>query len=242
MKADLAKSEHDFFASNLKSNESRIFFRRWRRLAAISKDAWADIRKDEFLVDGKKIVGAVLITSLRNHLTDLQGGFCCYCRQALQGIGWAKPIDHVLPKDKFPRFTFHYRNLAVACFNCNQTKKNANWSGWSRSRRGYIPEKRCSTFFHPRHHDYDDHVRYLHIATNGASLSIYYGITEQGKQLCAKLLNKSAGRQLVLSANPRLEKALTRIRTQVDAMEKHAVAGHMEDFLEALEEFAAPGI
>ncbi|QQQ00262.1 HNH endonuclease [Lysobacter enzymogenes] len=242
MKIDLGAQEREFFAKNLPSLEARAFFRSWRRSAGLLDGAWSTIRDGKFKVNGTEHNGASLITKLRNHLVSLQDGYCCYCRRSLQGIAWAKPIDHVLPKDKFPRFTFHYRNLAVACYDCNHVKRNSEWSSWNNSQRKYIPARRCRRFFHPRYHIYDDHVRYLHISTNGASLSVYFGTTEQGKKLCADLLHKSAARRLAISANPRLDAALTKIRNQIDEMELHADAEHLENFLEALEKFALPGI
>lgn len=243
MTIDLVTSERAFGTQYLPNPESRAFFRHWRRAAATrGKQAWSEIRGAEFRAGGKTFKGAWLITRLRNHLVSLQKGSCCYCRRPLQGIAWAKPIDHVLPKKHFPRHAFHYRNLAVACYDCNHFKSDDDWSDWISSRRKYIPERRCGKFFHPRYHSYDDHVRYLHIATNGASLSVYFGLTTQGKKLCAELLHKSAGRQLALTANPRLEGALSKIRGQAAELEKQAVVGRLDDFLAALEALAAPGV
>ncbi len=241
MTTDLAMLERSFVARSMTTSESRAFFRHWRRAASTHGKAWNAIRTATYKVSDKTFTGVRLITSLRNHLVSLQGGGCCYCRRPLQGIAWAKPIDHVLPKDQYPRYTFHYRNLAVACYDCNHVKSNDDWSGWDASRRKYIPEKQCRKFFHPRYHVYDDHVRYLHIATNGVSLSVYFGVTAQGRKLCVDLLHKSAGRQLALTANQRLDGALAKIRHQAEAMDNQAVAGRLDDFLVALEAFAAPG-
>lgn len=242
MKSNLADAERAFTARALKAKESRAFFRQWRRASGTCDKAWSNIRTAEFTVGGKSFTGAGLITKLRDHLVSLQDGRCCYCRRTLQGIAYAKPIDHVLPQAVFPRYTFHYRNLAVACFDCNKVKSDDDWSGWGASRRRYITERSCRNFFHPRYHRYDDHVRYLHVATNGASLSVYFGLTQQGRSLCANLLHKSAGRQLALTANARLDGAVLKIGHQIEAMERQAVAGRLEDFLDALEAFAAPGI
>lgn len=238
--AELAVSEKAFRDKVLRTAESRTFFRRWRRDAALNGQAWSEIRSDKFTIGEKTFTGSRLITGLRNHLVSLQDGCCCYCRRPLQGIAWAKPIDHVLPKAAYPHYTFHYRNLAVACYDCNHVKRDEDWSGWARARRKYIPERRCRNFFHPRYHPYDDHVRYLHVATNGASLSVYFGISQQGKRLCVDLLHKSAGRQLALTANPRLNNVVTKIRRQTEAAEKKAVAGRLDEFLDALEAFVAP--
>lgn len=242
MSADLARREREFFAGLLTTYEARVLFRHWRRTALVNRKAWKEIRDAKFPIGGKKIEGVKVMGELRDHLSDLQDWLCCYCRRPLQGTGWARQIDHVLPKDQFPRHTFCYRNLAVACYDCNHLKSNDEWSGWKAARRRYIPSRRCGKFFHPRYHDYDDHIDYLHIATNGAKLSVYFGKTEQGKKLCIDLLHGSAGRQLAISANSRLEKALTKIRTQTQEMDRHAAAGDLADFLVALEKLAVPSI
>jgi hypothetical protein len=45
---------------------------------------------------------------------------CCYCRRSMQQWhGLTIDVEHVLPKRKFPKYTFELRNLNVSCKRCN---------------------------------------------------------------------------------------------------------------------------
>jgi uncharacterized protein (TIGR02646 family) len=238
--SSLGKLEQDFGQNVLKSPQARAFYRSWRKRSANESDAWSAIRKDSFTVSGKEHLGVTIIKPLRKHLVALQGERCCYCRRRLDGIAYARQIEHILPKSVYKQYTFSYRNLAVACFNCNHIKSKDNWSTWPENLRRYIPEKSCGGFFHARLHDYDTHVRYLHLETNGASISVYLGLTPQGRQLCTDLLKKSAGRTLSTSANPRFAAAMDKLRVQVEQMTHTHDDSRLMDFMEALELAADP--
>src|SRR6218665_72266 len=211
----IVSAEQCFGRNVLKTPAARAFFRRWRRNAKVMTKPWASIRSASYEDAGKERSGAALISALRDHLTTLQQGRCCYCRRPLQGIGWAKPLDHVLAQEPYRQHTFCYRNLAVACFDCNLAKSNSPWSKWPKDRRAYIAVNQCKAFFHPRLHSYDQHVRYIHIDTNGATISVYAGLTPQGRHLCANLLHKTAGAILATSANIRFASAMDKLRIQI---------------------------
>lgn len=240
MVSDLAKYEQDFARKALSEPQVKYFFRSWRKRAAWRRQAWSEIREDSVVGSKKICKGKAIIDSLRKHLVELQRGRCCYCRRVLDGIAYARQIDHVLPKNVYPQYAFVYRNLAVACFNCNHLKGVVNWSMWPLGRKKYIGKKDCVEFFHPRFHDYDSHVRYLHLETNGASICVYAGITPQGMALCANLLNKSAKRVLSVSANSRFSDAINKLRAQVGWMVSNSEDSHLMDFIESLELAAAP--
>lgn len=231
----LVASEKEFGLIVLNSSEARAFYRHWRRRAEYETGAWSEIRKASFTAAGKTLVGIVIISALRQHLAAIQGDRCCYCRRRLGGIAYARPIEHILPKNVYQRFTFSYRNLAVACFDCNHVKHSDNWSTWPVTRRRYIPERHCTGFFHARLHEYDSHVRYLHLDTNGASISVFAGLTPQGQHLCNGLLKKSAERTLATSANPRFAAAMDKLRAQVGLMAQTVSDERLLEFMEALE-------
>lgn len=237
----LVTAEQDFGKNVLTSIEARAFYREWRKLASSRANPWSAIRDAEFTVAGKKkYSGVKVISALRNHLASQQAERCCYCQRRLGGIAYARPIEHILPKDIYGQYTFTYRNLAVACFDCNHVKSNVNWSSWPQNRRRYLNEKSCNSFFHARLHDYDSHVRYLHLETNGASISVYVGLTPQGQHLCAQLLSKSSERTLAESANPRFSAAMDKLRGQVQQMAATRDDTKLLDFMEALELAADP--
>ncbi len=231
----LVTAEKDFGKNVLTSVEARAFFREWRKRASSNGGTWSAIRGATFTVAGKKRSGAALMSELRNHLAALQAERCCYCRRRLGGIAYARPIEHILPKDVYRQYTFTYRNLAVACFDCNHVKSNDNWSTWPPTRRRYLKDKKCGGFFHARLHEYDSHVRYLHLETNGASISVYAGLTPQGRHLCVELLRKSSERTLAVSANPRFSAAMDKLRGQVQQMASTHDDAKLLDFMEALE-------
>lgn len=236
----LVTAEKEFGKSVLTSAEARAFYREWRKLASNRAGTWSDIRDATFTAAGKKHSGKAIISALRSHLVALQAERCCYCQRRLAGIAYARPIEHILPKDVFKQHTFTYRNLAVACFDCNHIKSNDNWSNWSTARRRYPKENNCAGFFHARFHEYDAHVRYLHIETNGASISVYTGLTPQGKHLCIELLRKSSERILAVGANPRFSVAMDKLRSQVQRMAATEDDSKLLDFMEVLELAANP--
>lgn len=232
----LVTAEIDFGMNVLTSIEARAFYRSWKKVASNRAGSWSAIRNATFTVASKKKWSGVdVISALRDHLVALQSERCCYCRRRLGGIAYARPIEHILPKNVYGHYTFTYRNLAVACFDCNHVKSKANWSNWPTNRRGYINKKSCNSFFHARFHDYDSHVRYLHLETNGASVSIYVGLTPQGRHLCVELLKKSSGRILSESANPRFSAAMGKLRGQVQQISAATDDTKLLDFMEALE-------
>ncbi|MFI8617289.1 HNH endonuclease [Acidovorax sp. NPDC077693] len=236
----LVIAEKDFGKNVLTSVEARAFYREWRKLASSRAGTWSAIRDAKFTVAGKKSSGIAIISALRSHLAALQAERCCYCRRRLDGIAYARPIEHILPKDTFNQYTFTYRNLAVACFDCNHVKTNDNWSNWPPARRRYLKEKSCGGFFHARLHEYDSHVRYLHLETNGAAISVYAGLTPQGRHLCVELLRKSSERTLSVSANPRFSAAMDKLRGQVQQIAATHDDVKLLDFMEALELAADP--
>lgn len=100
----------------------------------------------------------------------------------------------------------------------------------------------CRTASHPKHRLPEDlaHVRYLHLETNGASISVYTGLTPQRRQLCTDLLKKSAERTLSTTANPRFAAAMDKLRFQVYRMTHARDDSQLMDFMEALELAADP--
>ena len=230
----------NFGKNVLTTVEARAFYRKWRKLASSTAGTWSAIRDEKFTVSGKKMSGKVVISALRRHLSAIQNERCCYCQRPLDGIAYARPIEHILPRDIYKQYTFTYRNLAVACFNCNQVKSNNNWSNWPPMCRQYPKEKDCVGFFHARFHNYNTHIRYFHLETNDASISVYAGLTPQGQHLCVELLSKSSKRTLEVSANPRFSVAMNKLRGQVQNMATTQDDTKLLDFMEALELAANP--
>jgi 5-methylcytosine-specific restriction endonuclease McrA len=63
----------------------------------------------------------------QNLITDLrpkQKNKCCYCKSELGFDIKAVDIEHILPKSKYEKFTFHPKNLALSCPGCNTSKSS----------------------------------------------------------------------------------------------------------------------
>jgi uncharacterized protein (TIGR02646 family) len=58
---------------------------------------------------------------IRDSLSKMYVGLCCYC-EARIGVVAYEHIEHRRPKRRFPRRTFDWRNLHLACPKCNQAK------------------------------------------------------------------------------------------------------------------------
>ncbi len=62
---------------------------------------------------------------IRTALEDMYSGLCCYCESRV-GIVDFPHIEHRQPKTCFPKLTFEWDNLHLACQVCNQAK-GKNW-------------------------------------------------------------------------------------------------------------------
>jgi uncharacterized protein (TIGR02646 family) len=60
---------------------------------------------------------------VRQALDEMYRNYCCYCEGAVGAVG-ADQIEHRKPVDTFPRETFEWENLHLACVGCNRAKSN----------------------------------------------------------------------------------------------------------------------
>ncbi|WP_158302584.1 MULTISPECIES: HNH endonuclease [Mesorhizobium] len=85
---------------------------------------------------------------VRRELDRRQGGKCCYCRRDFTKTGPTRmTIEH--KKAKMKGGTDDLKNLAAACYHCNQHRgqqmnstKQRNATGVERSK---VPESECET-------------------------------------------------------------------------------------------------
>jgi len=125
----------------------------------------------------------------------------------------AKPIEHILPRFQYPQFSLHFWNLAVACVDCNGTKLKEVWGSISADAKVYPPPAAFSDMYHPRFHAYKEHIKHVCIENDGCVVSIYKGITEQGRHLCLALLDKVAAKRILIESNDELQGAMSEIAT-----------------------------
>ena len=62
---------------------------------------------------------------VRQALESMYGHMCCYCESSIRPASYGE-IEHRKPKSKFPKLTFDWDNLHLACQVCNR-KKAAKW-------------------------------------------------------------------------------------------------------------------
>lgn len=162
-----------------------------------SKSVWGTLGNpnDVAYADLKKV--------LRQALKERQEPRCCYCKRWLLNQAVAAPIEHVLPRLAYAAFALRARNLAIACVDCNSLKGKSDWGNFPKPHLRY-PSGEELTFFHPRFHDYDEHVRFARMETNRFEYVIYKGLTLQGRHLCSELLNRVVSKQSLKRGYPRL--------------------------------------
>lgn len=180
-------------------------------------------------------IGAEIVSTLRRHLANLQGTRCCYCRRWLQNIAHARPVEHILSRDGYPQFSLHYRNLALACRDCNQQKTNQNWTTLDQAATTYPAPDKISDYFHPRLHIFDGHIRYVRVETNDAAVAIYQGLTEQGRQLCRDHLKKISQVDALFKNNRRLSGVIERLQAAGDNPDE-AARTRLSEFVDTLHE------
>ena len=160
-----------------------------------------------------KIEGKEILSMLRDYLAKKQKYRCCYCQRYLYNIAYARPIEHILPRSDFPRFSLVMKNLAVACYDCNLKKSNAVWWRAINPAGAYPVASQLTAAFHCNHHAYNDHISWMSYATNDFAFSAYGGITAAGKKLCLDLLHDISKTDILLSRNDGLREVLEDLKT-----------------------------
>lgn len=205
----------------------RAVFRNLHRASKRKKtDQWSAFTNYK----GHGVTKGSMLSQLKVHLAALQQNRCCYCRSFLQNISHARPVEHVLPRSAYPQFSMEYFNLALACYTCNQAKKIQNWAELHRAARRYYHHAAPTTFFHPRFHDYHEHVAFEHRDNNNGAYYIYLGRTPIGRRLCKDLLARVAKEMMLVRNNSALADAVETMRRfndsdqglPLDALERFA--------------------
>ncbi|MFJ9990115.1 HNH endonuclease [Pseudomonas putida] len=180
------------------------------------------------------VTGVLARQYLRKFLEAEQGHLCCYCQRPLFNIANAKPIEHILPRSAFVQYSFHFWNLAVACVDCNLLKSDDVWlDPTSPVLRHYPQPDSFTDMYHPRFHLFADHVKFFRIQTNDLIISLYVGITAQGRALCNRLLRQVAAKEIVTYSNPVLKQSLNTINSTGEDLGEEALTA-VEAFQSAL--------
>lgn len=106
-----------------------------------------------------------------HHLRQEQDNKCCYCKTELGYDLKAVDIDHIIPKSKYEKFTFHPKNLALACPGCNTSKGKK-----SITTNKIVQYPRSGRNISIIHAHYDIYSRHIEIHEN----AIYEGLNAKG--------------------------------------------------------------
>jgi uncharacterized protein (TIGR02646 family) len=235
----LAEAGNKYF-KNICTNEGHVeevkcLIKALRKISCAGKaDIWGKLYKATYTLScGSEITGKEIRRQLSKHLVELQKGRCCYCRRRLQNIAYARPIEHILSRSDYPQFSMHYANLAIACFDCNHLKSDTNWTSVPLKTRRYPGLAKAKDFYHPRLHNYDKHIRYIFHETNEIAISLYFGLTPQGRKLCFNHLQHIAKREQLIKNNKRLEKSMTTLQ-EFGFKESHLGMTQVQAFIDGL--------
>lgn len=95
--------------------------------------------------------------SIRKRLLILQGEFCIYCGAEFSSASTTH-IEHIMPKDIYPEYTFEPLNLALACQRCNIDLKRVSNYVTNYDNKNY---KNCKlSIVHPYLNNLDRHMDY----------------------------------------------------------------------------------
>lgn len=211
------------FRKGKKAVAKRELVRLYQRAITDAVDVWGELRDLSITQDETttKLEGSEITSNLRDYLAKKQKYRCCYCQRYLYNIAYARPIEHILPRSDFPRFSLMMKNLAVACYDCNLKKSNAVWWRAINPAGAYPVESQLASAFHCNHHAYNDHISWMSYATNDFAFSAYGGITAAGKKLCRDLLHDISKTDILLSRDDGLKELLDDLK----AMNENGLGG-----------------
>jgi len=157
------------------------------QLALKTKDPW---NHDSIELAAVSATLRKLKDRLRSHHLARHGSTCCYCRSVLHGGGhFTIDREHILPKDKFPEFTYRVENLSVACKRCNMEFKKAKiaFLAVNRQQVTHVPGESSWFFFiHPNLDDWRQHLRRFSQQIDKHTFVAYKIVNDSAKGLWTK--------------------------------------------------------
>lgn len=114
--------------------------------SGLTSASWSDDRVKDFKARVKK------------HYVAEQDNCCCYCNERwLTEHGRVWDLEHVVPKAIHPNFTFEPRNLAAACPDCNNAKRDKETLiDWTIG--AYPSSANSFEVVHPHFDRWEDHI------------------------------------------------------------------------------------
>ncbi|TDY84961.1 UNVERIFIED_ORG: hypothetical protein DFO49_5008 [Herbaspirillum seropedicae] len=216
-----------------KTLKAQSFFDASKRPA---KDVWNSMREKKWRGDAIEITGGEIHLALRDYLVTVQKNRCCYCGSVLLNGPHSKPLEHILPRVDFPRFSFHFWNLAVACSRCNGLK-SAGGHTIDSGVVDYPLPKDFGKTFHPRFHAYSRHIKRTAHDTQTVGFAWFVGNTKQGRHLVETLLIRVSKKMALVANNPTLAAAIKTIEDKLDQKNGKLAVDRIVAFDEAFQKF-----
>jgi hypothetical protein len=120
---------------------------------------------------------------IKDHFMAVDVPCCCYCRLSMSP--WHRitiDVEHVLPKQQFPRFTFDPRNLNISCKRCNMEIKGTDIAFYLGQANEAAPfRSQLYSFAHPNLDAPNDHLQILSLQVNAKLLIWYLRQTPKGE-------------------------------------------------------------
>jgi hypothetical protein len=120
---------------------------------------------------------------IKDHFLSVAVPRCCYCQLSM-GPWYRMTIDveHVLPKKKFPQYTFDLRNLNISCKRCNMGIKREDVGFYLRPVADTNPfRSELYAFAHPNLDITSHHLQIVSVQIDAKLLIYYLKKTEKGK-------------------------------------------------------------
>lgn len=120
---------------------------------------------------------ADLKRKIKTYLLPAANYCCCYCRRSMhQWHGLTIDTEHVLPKGKFPQYTFRMENLNISCKRCNMGIKREDIKFYIGAETDPEPFKsEHYRIIHPNCDAVEDHLAFLSFQFN-TKLMVKYQI------------------------------------------------------------------
>jgi hypothetical protein len=120
---------------------------------------------------------------IKDYFLGLGISSCCYC--GLSMSAWHRitiDIEHVLPKGRFPEYTFEVKNLNISCKRCNMTIKGEKISFYLGNAGESDPFRSVLyKFLHPNYDVRKDHLRIVNVQVDNDLLLKYYVVPGSAK-------------------------------------------------------------
>jgi hypothetical protein len=145
---------------------------------------------------------------VKQHYIKEQGYCCCYCAVSIPSQhGRAWDVEHIIPRSTHPEYLFEPENLAAACIECNNEKRDKPVLT-SRRRRTFPRNPTAYRICHPHYDRLEDHLVIMFER-------FFFPKTDKGRQtieICGLLryAYKYAEWDAGLASNERLLEALNR--------------------------------